>query len=507
MNRGPHIVWVVLDATRAESCSVYGSAIAPATTPNLERLASEAAVYDRAFSCACWTMPSHASMFTGTYPSTHGLVFEGDQLGPRFVTVAESLRRLGYRTVAFADNPFVTRFTGLDRGFEQFVSGGLEPWPLRLFRWLRARSGRRGPDPAPAEVAGVDLGGHSPALRRVVWEASKWVDKGAGRVVAQALERVREIDRAGSPGFVFMHLGETHAPYLPVRRYRARFLAGAHAGRPAHLVNQNVYRFLLGEVDMTESDFALLRALYHASIAYLDGQLGRLVAGLRRDRLLDRTLLVVTADHGENVGEFGMMGHQFCLTNTLLHVPLVLRYPGAAPEGARMPQLVQHVDLPPTLLEHVPGPAAAAERARLAEEQWEGAALPRGPQAPDARPAAFSELLKPFGADSAHMRARLSLFDRQLVAAQDRRWKLVWESTGQERLYDLESPQGEHRDVAPEHLLEAARLAAAARPRVDGVRAFARANAARLAGREAPDLDREIRARLEALGYIDGQGG
>jgi len=507
MDGGPHIIWVVLDATRAGSCSLYRDDISPATTPSLARLAEEAVVYERASSCACWTMPSHASMFTGTYPSTHGLVFEGDRLGERFVPVADSLQRLGYRTVAYADNPYVTRFSGLDRGFEHFVSGGLEPVPLRLFRWSRARSRRSRPPsdspPAPKEVAGVDLSRHSRALQRLIWEASKWVDKGAQSVITQALERIREIDRAGVPGFIFVHLGETHAPYLPMGRFRARFLAGVRGSRPAYLVNQNVYRFLLGEVEMTAADLAVLKALYHASIAYLDWQVGRLVDGLRRRQLLDRTLLVVTADHGENVGEFGMMGHQFCLTNTLLHVPLVVRFPGGAHGGARLPQLVQHVDLPATLLEQVPGAAAAEERARLAAQQWAGRALPVDPREPDPRPAARAELLKPFGLDSAHLRSRLSALDRQLVAVQDRRWKLVWESTGREQLFDLLSAEGEDRDLSAEYPGELARLRAAALPHIEAVRAFASAHAARLAGRGEADLDAEVRERLQALGYID----
>jgi arylsulfatase A-like enzyme len=331
MNQPLHIVWIVLDATRARSCSFSNPGLGLETTPHLARLAEESVVYEQAVSCACWTMASHASMFTGTYPSTHGLVFDGDVLDERFATVAEVLQAQGYRTTAYSDNPYVSPFSGLNRGFSRFVGDIMEAPPVRFYRWFqrkrRSTKEKYASDGQARHVEAVDFSGYGPLAKRAIWEATRVFDKGAARIVKDAGAELSAVDHFGESAFIFMHFGETHAPYLPPGYFRDTFLSTVSHRRP-WLVNQNAYRFFLGQAEMSEDDFAVLTALYHASLAYLDEQVGRLTSFLRHRGILDRCLFVVTSDHGENVGDHGMMGHQWSLTDSLIHVPLLVRYPG-----------------------------------------------------------------------------------------------------------------------------------------------------------------------------------
>ncbi|MGI6300230.1 MAG: sulfatase-like hydrolase/transferase [Verrucomicrobiota bacterium] len=504
-----HIVWIVMDATRAKSCSFSNPGLGLETTPRLEELAREAVVYEQAVSSACWTMASHASMFTGTYPSRHGLVFDGDRLSDQFLTVAEVLQKEGYRTTAYSDNPYVSPFSGLHRGFSHFVDDIMDAVPVRAYRWLKQRRRKSdagfSSDGQIRHVEAVDYSGYGPWMKRAIWEATRFFDKGASRVVREAGTEVELAHRAGDSAFVFMHFGETHAPYLPMGYFRDRFMPAGMGLKP-WLVNQNAYRHFLGQCRMPPEDFELLTALYHASIAYLDDQIGRLVTFLRRRGLLDRSLLIVTSDHGENVGDHGMMGHQWSLADTLIHVPLLVRYPGGGSGGTRVVGQVQTMDLAPTLLSVISGQRTQDELARLREEQFDADVreLPREANAPATHPVAFSELLKPFGPDADRLRTSLKKYDRQLLTARTPEWKWQWASDGGESLFRLGTGEDEERDLIDQQVETAAGLRNAAADRLAAVQAFIAEQKARLSGDSSLDVEEEVKERLRALGYIDG---
>src|SRR5690606_16607347 len=222
----PNILFVVFDAARYENFSING--YARRTTPNLERYASRLAIYDRCISAAMWTLPSTAGLFTGTYPSRHRLVIDGDQLGPEFRTLPELLRDRGYFTAKITGVvPYVTAFSGLNRGFEH----EFEPAARGPRRWWRRYQRRKAAERGHERREGLDLGlgleaemagAGRPSMKKRLryWATGLW-DVGARGCVDHALELWNSTDR---PKFFYLHWQETHADYRPPHRYRRRFL-------------------------------------------------------------------------------------------------------------------------------------------------------------------------------------------------------------------------------------------------------------------------------------------
>jgi arylsulfatase A-like enzyme len=242
---------------------------------------------------------------------------------------------------------------------------------------------------------------------------------------------------------------------------------------------------------MTAEDFEIYVALYDAEIAYLDHRLGELFSMLDDHGLLDESLVVVTADHGENLGEHGLLDHQYSVHEPLLNVPLLVKYPGAtAGEVSAAP--VQSFDVFATFVR-----AAGATDPHADERD----ALPFPRPGGRARTHLFAEYLQP-QPDPAVLEARFpgfdaSPWDRALSAARDERFKYVLSSRGEEELFDLRLDPGERANVIDRHPRAADELRAALRQRFgeDGPRD----------GGDGPGLealDGELRRRLEALGYL-----
>ena len=278
----PNVLLVVLDTARADAVSRSVGPDSP--TPTFARLAQSGVTYSNARSTAPWTLPSHASLFTGLYPSRHGAHHEHLQLDQERVTLAEILSST-HETAGFTENPQITIARGFAQGFGTYD----ETW--------RARSGIQ-------QVM--------PTVSRVV----EWLGR-------------RDSDR---PFFLFVNLMSPHLPYFPPEGSEKRFLpAGTPADQVMRLrfVNEREARlYIMGKLPLGPGDFAVLRALYQAEVAHADAQLGQIIAALEASGSLDRTLVIVVSDHGENLGEHGLMEHQLCIYETLLHVPMLLRLPG-----------------------------------------------------------------------------------------------------------------------------------------------------------------------------------
>lgn len=322
LSHSPNIILVVLDCVRADGLSVYGNP--RPVTPRLDELASRSRRYTRARSAAVWTLPSHTSMFTGLHPRQHGVNVEHRFLEPNIPTLAETLQQVGYQTAAFSTNAWVGPHFGLDRGFEHFSalwriipSMGAAPFP----RWEKA-------------------------LRKRVLER---YDKGARKLNKQVRrwwKEERDLDR---PYFLFGLYLDAHLPYQPPRDYAERLLQG-EALRNARSANQDAWAYMAGEVAMTSQDFEGLRSLYDAEIAYVDEQLGQLLDYLDSVGGLENTVIIITSDHGENIGDHQLMDHQYCVYDSLAHVPLLIHHPDHFPPGEDS-TLAQHTDLFPTLLD------------------------------------------------------------------------------------------------------------------------------------------------------------
>jgi len=317
-----NILWIVIDALRFDHLSCYGHN--RRTTPHIDNLAEEGILFERAYSTACWSLPSHASMFTGLYPSKHGADDEHHYLTNRYATLAEVLKNAGYQTALFNNNPWVGPDFGLARGFG-FVQSDI----------IRDRNPRR-------------------FFRRVIQKAKKILtntNTGAAVMTKYALKWFDEyVKTQESPFFTFIHYNEPHRPYRFNRILRRKFKDGISAWQ-ASRINQDHDAYIAGAARMTERDFFGLKTIYDSEIYHADDYIGQLFVYLKERGILDDTIVIVTADHGENFGEHSLMDHKLCLYETLIHVPLIIRYPKEFAPGTRSQSLVQHVDLFPTLLD------------------------------------------------------------------------------------------------------------------------------------------------------------
>lgn len=451
-----NVMVIVLDSVRSDHLSCYG--YGRPTTPHVDRIAGEGVRFDRAYATSCWTLPSHASLFTGRYPWQHHVDLDRQTLGPEHETMAGFLRERGYATASFSCNGFVTKHTELTRGFD--LSADVEGM-------------REGRDPV------------SRLIRFAQWYWKKWTarDRGARRATRSILEWLDARDR-DRPFFLFVNYMDCHLPYALRGAARHRFLDRADRKRAAALP-LDPFGVMAGAVPFAEKDVELLKSLYDGCLRYLDSHVGAIDGRLREEGIDDRTLFVVTSDHGESFGEHGLFDHQYGLYEELVRVPLILRLPGRERAGEVSSRLVQLVDLFPTVAE-------------LLGEEWSGSGdpAPRSVFSSGPRAAALAEYLVP-NVRAIRRRfpdADVSAYDRGLRALIEERYKLILAEDGGTELYDLAADPGETRDVSEARPEVTAEL----RRRLEGI-------GAPWGSREAAgdETDMELlRERLEALGYL-----
>jgi sulfatase-like protein len=324
----PNVVCVVMDAARRDAFEPYG---APAgSSPVVADLARRGTALPHVFAAGCWTLPSHASMFTGLLPRAAGLADVGEG-GPhaarpilethRDRLLPEVLRRAGYATRAVSANAWVGREAGFDIGFEEFVA---------------IDSGRQ------AELHRTDARGRT---RWWVEAARARVDDGAG----EALEVISSwLRRRATPFFWFVNVVECHSPYLPPRPYNDLSLLDrlrAADDNRRYLQLGTIWDAAVGKLRVPEDALARMRHLYARSIRYMDDWLGALLDAMDSAGVLDDTLVIIMSDHGENLGEDGRLAHVMSLDQRLLAVPFVVAGPGSPAAGgalslAELPRLI-----------------------------------------------------------------------------------------------------------------------------------------------------------------------
>lgn len=455
----PNILLIVMDATRAASLSCYG--YHRPTTPNLERFAERCVLYELAISPSGWSLPTHASLFTGLYPSKHGAHEQHKLLAPDHPTLAEILRAHGYRTVAICSNRYVGPATGLDRGFDEFAPG----------------TGRS--SSVLSQIA-------RKASRALVWLRG-WYDSGAGEVNKEVLASLRRLQRERPPFFLFVNFGEAHTPYRPPREYN-RYLPDGVSFKRAREVDQDPWHYLTGLSSLGEQDLSILAALYDAEISYLDARIAEVVGWLEASGTLDETMVIITADHGENLGDHQMMGHKYCLYDTLVHVPLIIHYPEGVTTPGRVVHQVQTLDVLPTILSLL-GDASSETVGALQGLDLLSSARHAFTVAEWARP------------ELAPIRQRfpdadVSRFDRDLKMIRTDRHKYIWASDGRHELYDLQADPDEVQNLIAHSTDVAASLDRQLRQWCAGFEPA-------VPSHRAPEFDRATIERLRALGYLE----
>ncbi|HEV8124289.1 MAG TPA: sulfatase [Gemmatimonadales bacterium] len=341
----PNVLLIIWDTVRGQSLSAYG--YERPTTPFLESLAREGTRFDRAISTAPWTLPSHAGMFTGHRP-TDLVVDIYHPIVDSFPTLAGALAARGYVTGGFVANmSFTTREHGLSRDFSHYddypVSPGTAIWSSRLGNVIMEQE----------------------FVRKAL---NFWDDLDRKTAAGVNRQFLRWVDHRGNrPFFAFLNYYDSHRPYMSVEPYKSRFVrdsSGRFHPRRSHL------NFKAASKD----EIRWMWDNYDATIAYQDEQVRQLLEELKRRGLLDNTLVIVTADHGEHFGDHNRLGHMNSLYRTLLQVPLIMRMPGRVPAGTVVTTPVSLADLPRTILDLSGAGDTAGIPGTSMRRFWNGAA-------------------------------------------------------------------------------------------------------------------------------------
>ncbi len=436
----PNVIFIVLDACRADRMGFLGNA--RGLTPFLDSLAARAYVFHRAYAAAPYTTSSIASLFTSRLPSHHGVAWFQTPLAEEETTLAEVLAAHGYATGAFTGNLL---FHGAEQGFD-------------------ARTIVSEPDGAGGQILRVNA------------NALAW------------LKRLPKKPPSPTPVFLYLHYMDTHAPYTPPIPAVLRVRQPADPSLTKR-VNSRIWS--LSTIPPTPTELTELTDVYDAAVVTADGSLRELLAPYWAPGLVQNAILVITADHGEDLGEHGRLSHGQTLYETATRVPLLILVPGQS-ERVDVYEVVSLMDVAPTMLTLLDIPLPSDWEGQSLVATMERAAHPWHPRtlwwtlreawAAEPRVASENLLTKDLtgGHDPLH-RAAIVLGWHKAVARTD----------GTRAYYDLQTDPGETKPDA---------LSPAARAVLDTA-------LGRLIERPAParpqiELDEATRERLRALGYV-----
>lgn len=427
---GKSVVFVILDAARARQLGCYG--YARGTTPELDRIAREGVVFENASTTAVYTVGAMSSVWTSQQPDEHHGEASFEARLPRDrLTLAELLSAQGVHTAGFVANAMAGRARGFERGFKEFH-----------------------------ELYGhATLGSRAELFRQPL---TSWLGRNRGRRF-----------------FLYVHYREPHFPYDPPAEFRSRF--GPDAPLPVEAsrdgswyvgANQGIRRPARAEIEH-------LVRLYDGNLGYVDRELGQLRRALESAGLLDEVVLMVSADHGEQLYEHGYISHSAQVYEESVHVPLIVRLPvGAGKAPARVAELVDLTDVAPTVADifGVLGRGGS-------EHAWGGKSLLRVLSGDAGREVVVSR----------------SVWERPLYSIRDARFKLIRNTrTGDEELFDLLRDPHESRDALPAEPLRATEL----RQELHSWMARLRSRPAGLGEKE--QLTPAQCENMRSLGYVEG---
>jgi arylsulfatase A-like enzyme len=436
----PNIVLVTFESLRADHVGCYG--YERDTTPAIDALSKEGITFDNAYSVTSWTLASHATIFTGLYPTAHKVVAHNHMLDDSYTTLAELLGQAGYQTAGFVSGPFLRTTHNLNQGFEIYDDSIANP---------------KGNQAAHGDVT-------NPRMEKLV---------------SDFLSGQRDKAR---PFFLFLYLWDPHYDYIPPEPYDKKFVP---ADAEAVEVRGYEERGIVTE-DINRNQLAYVVSQYDGEVLWTDALLGRLWKQLRDLGLWENTAVVLTADHGESFFEHGKKGHKNNLYVEELHVPLVVKLPGP-PAAARDTRIVNLIDLFPTVLD-------IADTA--ANQPHQGRSL-LAPPPESAKPTYFElqEMWFSVNRVTRQVRAQgnmwyaVRLGDYKLVNVQN---KDIWE------LYDLASDPAELEPLGAEHNDKRDAL----RKLLETHNANMRQLASDWGQAQPARLSPEDLRRLEALGYV-----
>jgi len=406
----PNVLVVVVDTLRADHLSVYG--YTRPTTPNLDRIATQGVLFQNAIAPCSWTLPSHASLLTGRYPSDHGM--ENAQPMPwlgwgheslrGYLTLGEALQQKGYRVGAFSANQtYFTSNVGLGRGFIHFEDYFQSPKDM----FLRTLFGR---DFDGAYLHRTEKSAVTRTIKFLGLTGLLDNRKHAGEVNREALTW---IDRSQRPFFAFLNYIDVH-DQAPPRDFRAPW-------------------GLKTELDR-----------YDAALTYVDAEIGKLMQQLKYRGVTRDTLVIITSDHGESLGQHAMQFHGIALYREQIHVPLLLWYPNKVPAGLIVPRPVSNAAIAATIMDFVAGPGQTSFPGRGLKTLWIGTdTAPYWPYP-------LSELAKNeivIDPDRQARNVEPTAMDADMKSLVTPHWHLIVHEIQGAQLYDWTSDPGETRNL------------------------------------------------------------
>lgn len=411
----PHILFILIDSARPDHLGCYG--YSKNTSPFTDEFAKSSTLYENAIAPGAWTLPSMASIMTGHYlpASQRAIKFYTEKLE----FLPELLSRAGYKTSCVSFNPWVSYDTGFNRGFDKFYYYNKRNFFRVLDYGTIARLFLR-----PKQVPLVLF------------------------MTEQAKRFIRRNHKKG-PTFTYLHYS-VHHPYYTPKRYFDLFDNGETSAEDYKRIQNWQYRdmglFLRETGKISKVDRRALLNLYDGLIFYVDEHIRELISFLDKTGILDDTIVIITADHGEFFGEYGFISHGFCALEEVVKVPLIIRHPKLFSPGARVDKVVSTIDLFTSL-------------GKMAGADFD----PKRFQSEDLREIDSSKrefvLTRHIIAAKGEFPDREALkkkfshldFDRyegEQIAMRGDSWKFIWFANGNRLLFDLTSPRGERENLA-----------------------------------------------------------
>jgi len=463
-SRYPNIILIIMDTVRADALSCFQHD--KNTTPNIDKIAGEGILFLKALSPAPWTPPSHASIFTGLYPSQHKVGQGLGHLDEEFLTLAEYLTELGYQTLGLSENPFVSKSSGLAQGFEDFYemySTSRKAVAPRLIN--------------KARKIFFNYRDTCEYARDTVKYFKRWIHK---KIKA----------RNSKPFFAFLNFMPAHLPNYP----RPQFLFCRPSKEELiriEPVNRVPERFYLPQYKLNERELNIMHSLYEGEIAYLDAKLGELFDFLKKKNIIDKTILIITSDHGENFGDHDLIEHHFCLYNSLLHIPLIIRYPAKIKPGSINNEWVSTIFLFHTIIDLI---NASGDKKLLRIEK-------RSLQRVNEDKHIYAEygnylrMLKNVISDEAPDDFNYTPFDRNMKCIYGLEYKFIWSSDDRRELYNMNKDWQEKQNLVSEKEVKFNILN-------HQLKNWQKALWKPTLVKKAKKMDKETEEALKALGYI-----
>ena len=486
MSTRPNVIVLILDTLRAKNVSSYGYPIR--TTPHLDTFADQGIRFKRAISAATWTVPSHACLLTGLYISQHRIeTIKGDRsFNDEIVTLPAALKSQGYRTVAFSQNMLFSSSNHLDVGFDEFHDVE-ELLGSRGFTRAIQRLADRSPRPVrlSARYARKTI-----APRLLLDRMFDWIQK----------------NDENTPFFAFANVLAPHFPwtlppgFLPHEEgFKLKYLL-----KSDYLTLKKQWEFNSGKRQVTEDQRHIWRMLYDASVRHADSEIGRFLRRLDGWKGRKDTILIITSDHGEMMGDYrDIVGHVLSLNDNLIHVPLIIQHPDFR-GGLEVEGVVQTLDLYPTLLEWCGVPASRTQAAQVVRPSLSRAIASAG----DPSGFAFAEedYTDSYDIIGKLMRVNPSMdpwkYPRQQIAIRSATHKFIWHDDRPGEFYNLAADPDEAHNLMNNGLTSQLAVLQELQRNLDMWRSGLKKFPPRKLD-HVEEMDAVVLERLKDLGYVE----